>query len=244
VSTSVRQAIAALSLPGGWSWQVVVRPRRRTLGIEVASDGGVLFAVPGDADPAAVAAAVRSRLPRLAKEVRNRQERPSEPVKEFVGGASFAYLGNRYRLKPVSAGEGRRVRLHRGWLELPRPDSAENGARLIAEWYAVCGSRWLSVRMPPLASRVGVSPHAVVAKDLGRRWGAREKDGSIRIHWAVMQLPPTLVDLVLIHELCHLRVPGHGAAFRREVRLALPDADERERWFAQEEHHLWRGASR
>jgi predicted metal-dependent hydrolase len=57
-----------------------------------------------------------------------------------------------------------------------------------------------------------------------------------------MQLPAPLVDLVLVHELCHLRVPGHGAAFRREVRLALPDALALERRFEQEEPLLWRGA--
>ncbi|MFJ2441841.1 YgjP-like metallopeptidase domain-containing protein [Streptomyces sp. NPDC087658] len=53
-----------------------------------------------------------------------------------------------------------------------------------------------------------------------------------------------MVDLVLVHELCHLRAAGHGAAFRREVRLTLPDADALERWFADEEPHLWRGAVR
>ncbi|MFJ2115167.1 MULTISPECIES: hypothetical protein [unclassified Streptomyces] len=44
--------------------------------------------------------------------------------------------------------------------------------------------------------------------------------------------------------MCHLRAAGHGAAFRREVRLTLPDADALERWFADEPPHLWRGAVR
>ncbi|MFF2184063.1 M48 family metallopeptidase [Streptomyces sp. NPDC058155] len=244
MTTSVQQAIAALPVPGEWLWQVVVRPRRRTLGIEVAPDGEVLFAVPADADPAAVADAVRSRLPRLAQEVRRRQERPAEPVKELVGGTGMAYLGRRHRLKLVPAGEGQRVRLYRGWLELPRPDTPDEGVLRIAEWYAVCGSRWLSARIPSLASRVGVTPGPVRVRDLGRRWGALERDGSITVHWATMQLPPALVDLVLVHELCHVRAAGHGAAFRREVRLALADAEERERWFADEEPQLWRGAVR
>jgi predicted metal-dependent hydrolase len=221
-----------------------VRPRRRTLGIEVAPDGGVLFAVPADADPAAVADAVRSRLPRLTREVRRRRKQPAEPVKELIDGASFAYLGRRHRLRLLPPGEDRPVKLRRGWLELPRPDSAEDGARRIAEWYTVCGSRWLSARMPPLASRVGVCAGEVTAHDFGCRWGAREQDGSVRVHWAIMQLPPPLVDLVLVHELCHQRAAGHGAAFRRQVRLALSDADERERWFAEQEPQLWRGAVR
>ncbi|MFF8917097.1 YgjP-like metallopeptidase domain-containing protein [Streptomyces sp. NPDC015032] len=153
MSTPVHQAIAALPVPGEWTWQVVVRPRRRTLGIEVADGGDILFAVPPDADPAAVAQAVRTRLPRLAREVRRRRTRPDEPVKELVGGTGFAYLGRRHRLKLLSSAEAGRVRLHRGWLELPRSRTVDEGARQIAQWYEACGTRWLSGRLPSYASR-------------------------------------------------------------------------------------------
>ncbi|WP_405811753.1 M48 family metallopeptidase [Streptomyces sp. NBC_01520] len=242
--TPVHQAIAALPVPGEWTWQVVVRPRRRTLGIEIGEGGDVLFAVPPDADPAAVAQAVRTRLPRLAREVRRRRTRPGEPVKEVVGGTSFTYLGRRHRLKLLPQDEGSRVRLYRGWLELPRPQTAGEGAHRIAQWYEGCGTRWLAARLPTYASRVGLPTPPVEACDLGPRWGALGQDGSITVHWAVLQLPPSLVDLVLVHELCHLRATGHGAAFRREVRLVLPDADAREELFARVEPGLWRGAIR
>jgi predicted metal-dependent hydrolase len=242
VSASVQQAIASLPVPEEWAWEVVVRPRRRTLGIEVTRDGDVRFAVPADAEPQAVADAVRSRLPRLAEEVRRRQDRAQAPVKQLVGGTGFAYLGRRHRLKIVAAQSARRVRLYRGWLELPQPVTPHEGGRRIAEWYMERGRRWLPARTTSLASRVGVAVPPVTVGDLGRRWGACASSGAISVHWAVMQLPAPLVDLVLVHELCHLRVPGHGAAFRREVRLALPDALALERRFEQEEPLLWRGA--
>ncbi|MEV8227653.1 YgjP-like metallopeptidase domain-containing protein [Streptomyces sp. NPDC079167] len=244
MSTPVHQAIAALPVPGEWTWQVVVRPRRRTLGIEVGERGDVLFAVPTDADPAEVARAVRTRLPRLAREVRRRRTRPDEPVKELVGGTGFTYLGRRHRLKLLPPGDGGRVRLHRGWLELPRPHTADEGARRIAQWYEACGTRWLSARLPSYASRVGLPTPRVEARDLGPRWGALGQEGSITVHWAALQLPPSLVDLVLVHELCHLRAAGHGATFRRQIRLVLPDADAREELFAKAEPGLWRGAAR
>ncbi|MEV5602475.1 YgjP-like metallopeptidase domain-containing protein [Streptomyces sp. NPDC052299] len=244
MSTPVRQAIEALLAPGEWTWDVVVRPRRRTLGIEVDDDGDVLFAVPQDADPAAVAQAVRVRLPRLAREVRQRRTRPDEPVKELVGGTGFSYLGRRHRLKLRAPGEAGRVRLHRGWLELPQPRAADDGARLIVQWYEACGTRWLAARLPSYASRIGVPTPGVEARDLGLRWGALGQDGTITVHWAVMQLPPALVDLVLVHELCHLRAPGHGAAFRRQMRLVFPDVEARERLFDGSEPALWRGAVR
>ncbi|MFC9221088.1 M48 family metallopeptidase [Streptomyces hygroscopicus] len=247
MSASVQQAIASLPVPEEWTWRVVVRPRRRTLGIEVAPDGDVVFSVPGDADPDAVAAAVRSRLPRLAEEVRRRQAVTDEPVKALVSGTEFRYLGRRYRLKRVSADTvsgSCGVWLRQGWMELAWPVTAAEGGRRIAEWYTARGNRWLGARMPPLATRLGVKPRGVVARDTGDRWGACEPDGGIAVHWAVMQLAPALVDLVLVHELIHLRVSGHGARFRHRLRLALPDVDDRERRFEDEAQHLWRGAVR
>ncbi|MEU9878747.1 M48 family metallopeptidase [Streptomyces phaeochromogenes] len=242
MSLSVQSALASLPIPGEWTWQVVVRPRRRTLGIEIQEDGDVLFAVPPDADPQAVAEAVRSRLPRIADEVERRRRAGGEPVKELVGGESFAYLGRRHRLRVVPAEPDRRVRLHQGWLELPRPGSPLEGARLIADWYTARGDRWVATRAAPLAARAGATPRQVTVRDLGERWGACAPDGSITVHWALMQLPPRLVDLVLVHELTHLTVAAHGMAFRRRMRLVLADLEELERLFAQAEPSLWRGS--
>ncbi|MER6556890.1 YgjP-like metallopeptidase domain-containing protein [Streptomyces sp. NPDC001027] len=244
MTTVVEQAIADLPVPRGWRWDVVVRPRRRTLGIEIAEDGRVLFAIPAGADPKEIADAVRGRMPRLAAEVRRRQDlQAAEPARDLIGGESFAYLGRRYRLKLTPDGGSSHVRLRLGWLELPRSRSAAADARPLVQWYSSCGERWLAARLQPLATLAGVrDPAGVEVRDLGRRWGACSPHGAITVHWAVMQLPVALVDLVLIHELCHLRHPGHGSAFRRAVRLALPDVDVRERQFAQEEPRLWRGA--
>jgi predicted metal-dependent hydrolase len=225
-----------------WTWQVVVRPQRRTLGINIQEDGSVLFAVPPDADPQAVAKAVRSRMPRLADEVEQRRRGGGEPIKALVGGASFSYLGRHHRLKVVPAEPGGRVRLHQGWLELPDTGSSQQGARLIAEWYAARGSRWVAARVAPLAERTGVTPGEVTVRDLGQRWGTCEPDGSIALHWALMQLPASLVDLVLVHELTHLKVSAHGAAFRRRMQMVLVDLESLERRFAEAELGLWRGA--
>ncbi|MFI1729958.1 M48 family metallopeptidase [Streptomyces acidicola] len=242
MSITVESAIAALPLPEEWQWQVTVRPKRRTLGIEVTEDGAVLFAVPSDAEPAAVAEAVRARLPRLAAEVHRRGPRAGNPVKELVDGASFAYLGRRHRLRVLTDGTSGRVRLHHGWLELPRPATRQDGARLLADWYAAKGTRWLAGRAVPLAARAGVTPGRIEARDLGMRWGACGPGGHITLHWALLQLSPALIDLVLVHELTHMRTTGHGTRFRNAMRAVLTDFDDLERRFTAAERDLWRGA--
>jgi predicted metal-dependent hydrolase len=48
----------------------------------------------------------------------------------------------------------------------------------------------------------------------GSRWGScTPADGSIRLSTRLQGMPPWVVDYVLVHELAHLLVPGHGPEF-------------------------------
>jgi predicted metal-dependent hydrolase len=48
----------------------------------------------------------------------------------------------------------------------------------------------------------------------GSRWGScTPSDGTIRLSSRLQGMPPWVVDYVLLHELAHLAVPGHGPKF-------------------------------
>jgi predicted metal-dependent hydrolase len=52
----------------------------------------------------------------------------------------------------------------------------------------------------------------------GSRWGScTPVDGSIRLSTRLQGMPSWVVDYVLVHELAHLLVPGHGPDFWAEV---------------------------
>lgn len=53
----------------------------------------------------------------------------------------------------------------------------------------------------------------------GKRWGSCSvADGTIRISSALEEMPPWVVDAVLVHELAHLLVADHSTAFDGWVR--------------------------
>jgi predicted metal-dependent hydrolase len=50
--------------------------------------------------------------------------------------------------------------------------------------------------------------------NMSSRWGScTPSDGSIRISARLREMPTWVLDYVLVHELTHLIVPGHGADF-------------------------------
>jgi predicted metal-dependent hydrolase len=65
---------------------------------------------------------------------------------------------------------------------------------------------WLDGRARPASVRW--------ASNQGARWGScTPVDGTIRLSTRLQGMPSWVVDYVLVHELAHLLVPGHGAEF-------------------------------
>ena len=78
----------------------------------------------------------------------------------------------------------------------------------------------LSTRAARLARRYDLPyPSSVSWSDRQNlRWGScTPGDGSIRISTRLASVPPFVLDYVLVHELAHLVVSGHGPAFERIV---------------------------
>lgn len=71
-------------------------------------------------------------------------------------------------------------------------------------------------RAATLARRFDLpTPHHIRwADDMSTRWGSCTPDtGTVRISTRVAPFPDWVVDYVIVHELCHLLVPGHGDDF-------------------------------
>ncbi len=65
-------------------------------------------------------------------------------------------------------------------------------------------------------------------KKMRTRWGSLSQRGYINLNLALMQLPESLLELVVVHELCHLRHFDHGAGFKQLMSDCLPDWRQRE----------------
>src|SRR5664279_1836733 len=117
----------------------------------------------------------------------------------------------------------------------------ESGHQQIVMWYQKRGTAWLRPRVADWAARLRVEPGTLEVADLGHKWGAATAGGRVRIHWAAMQLRPSLLDYVLAHELAHLREAHHGPAFWQVLGRTLPDYDVRKEELARVGAGLWLG---
>jgi predicted metal-dependent hydrolase len=77
---------------------------------------------------------------------------------------------------------------------------------------------------------MGVHPVAVMFRDPRTRWGSASRQGRLSFSWRLILAPPEALETVVIHELAHLRVFGHGPAFWALVSAQRPDHRTWRRW--------------
>lgn len=153
--------------------------------------------------------------------------------REWVNGESFRYLGSSYRLQlvrkqdePLKLKDGRFL-LQRSVIET---DSKTGAHQAFENFYKEKGLARLNKRVTYFAEKVGVPAGKVSIKDLGYRWASCLKRGDLQFHWKCLMAPPTIIDYIVVHELCHLRHRDHSLAFWNEVDKVLPDYRERKEW--------------
>ena len=81
------------------------------------------------------------------------------------------------------------------------------------------------------ADRIGVEVREVHLRDMRRKWASISTNGRLTLNTDLLDLPETLGEFVIVHELVHLLAPNHGRVFKSFMSAYLPDWEERQ-------HHL------
>ena len=131
----------------------------------------------------------------------------------------------------VSFDEARRVALSKlDWIErtLARVERARDRCReavLAAEHLDRRTARaHLAGRLAALAEEQGFTPGRLSVRNQGTLWGSASPSGRIQLNACLAVVPQDLADYVILHELVHTRVRGHGRAFWAELGRHCPDA--------------------
>lgn len=77
--------------------------------------------------------------------------------------------------------------------------------------------------------RLGRAPTRITLRPLQSIWGSLSARDHMSLDLALILAPPTLLEYVLVHELCHLFERNHGPRFWARVADLLPDYRERQR---------------
>lgn len=243
----VSESAATVHLSGGPIPYTLRRsPRSRGLRLVIHPDRGVVVTIPppgrrGWADPER---RVREFLGEREPWLRRHMERHARDRAELAAhgglrhGAQIRFRGDlhRLRLQPADPG-GRRSRVERVGgadedeivVRVALPDRRST-ATVLEAWLKRRARSEIARDIQRHATALGVAPTAVSIRDQRTRWGSASRQGRLAFSWRLILAPPEALETVVIHELSHLRVFGHGPRFWSLVASRRVDHRVWQRW--------------
>ncbi|AMU93099.1 metal-dependent hydrolase [Sphingopyxis terrae subsp. terrae NBRC 15098] len=212
----------------------LIRSERKTADIVIERSGDVIVRAPVGIEDEKIREVVADRALWVHRSLAEWEDlNASRRHRPLVQGQGFAYLGRSYRLKFVPDSDVP-LRLKNGRWELSEDFVARDGEaaarKAFRDYYIAKGMQIFSERLRQLAPLVGVKPGEVAVKELGYHWASCGTGGAMNFHWKTLMAPQTVIDYIVVHELCHLRHRDHSDAFWNEVDKVLPRYRERKEW--------------
>lgn len=207
------------------------RGQRNTIGLAIDAHG-LRVTVPRWSTVAAADAVVQAKadwvLRKLADVAQHRLAQHS--ARQTWGeGARLAWLGGWLHLRlgraPTQATRHPRVQVWGDELWVNLPDGATEAQRreAVRAWAAQVAHAHFVQRLNHFAPQVQVCWSRLCLTNASTRWGSAKSDGTIRLHWRLMQFAPEVLDYVVVHELSHLRHMDHSPRFWAVMATVVPD---------------------
>lgn len=129
------------------------------------------------------------------------------------------------------------LRDQRAWIEKQRrrqvPRLGLEGLA-VSESAARVGARELvSALAEEEAERLGVAYRRIRIGGQRTLWGSCSPGGTLSFNWRLALAPAEVLDYVVVHELCHLRVPNHSRDFWGLVETRRPHWREQRAWLRE-----------
>ena len=161
-------------------------------------------------------------------------------------GGLVSYRGELHRVRLVRDGlRGRRSSVERSGAEggdelVLNLASGERRPveRILAAWFRERADEAISRAVTAHAGALRVSPTRVDIRDPRSRWGSASRHGRLMFSWRLILAPPGSLETVVVHELAHLRIFGHGPAFWALVAARRPTHLADRAWLRRHAHTL------
>jgi predicted metal-dependent hydrolase len=210
-----------------------VRMRRaRRYILRVCSDGALRVTIPRGGSRAEALRFAQRHLSWAERE-RARLLAARRPPIQWTEGTSIAIDG-----EPVSiVRDGDVVRA--GTIAVRVPIDQTNLRPAIESALRAEAKRTLTSQLLALAARHGLTVTRVTIRNQRSRWGSCAHGARIALNFRLLQMPPSIREYILLHELMHLRHPNHSRRFWTAVQAVCPAFRDAERWLKKHGQDLF-----
>ena len=214
--------------------------RRRTVQIRVPKEDCLDLAAPTGMPWAKIRQLVETKRTWILRQAHRLEIAADNPANaSLTHGATLLYQGTPHTLLLLADGTGNpsvtyshcAISVHLS--ELIGHNNDPVVCSSLKKWYVKQAQQQLLERTMYWAAQIGVNPSRISLRDQKTRWGSCSSRGAISYNWRIIMAPPSVLDYLVVHELCHMLHPNHSSTYWQEVARWLPDFRDLRRWLRQ-----------
>ena len=215
----------------------VVRSRRRTAALHIVGNK-LEVRVPSHLRDENIIEILQTKKSWISKKVVELKEVQIPKPKEFINGEEFLFLGQTYRLK-VQEGYQVGIELSERYMltTVRTSDTGEKRKEKIKKyleyWYRSRAKEKFLEKIYHYSKLIGVSYKGFRLGSFKSKWGSCDSRHKLTFNWNLIKAPHSIIDYVVIHELCHIIQLNHSKIFWQEVEKYDPKYKEHRAWLRE-----------
>jgi predicted metal-dependent hydrolase len=88
------------------------------------------------------------------------------------------------------------------------------------------------------SKRIGVIVKRIAIKNLRNRWGSLTENGVLNLNMNLVKAPEDVIDYIILHELCHLKIKEHSHHYWDLVHKFMPNYQDEVEWLKMNGNNL------
>ena len=211
----------------------LIRKRVKNVRVTVLPpDGAVRVTAPKLFPEALIKAFLSERADWIRKHQAAIQKKHANEPKRFETGETVLLFGTAYPLlvREHQKKNGAALEDGRVVLSLRTDADAKRREAILFDWYRERLKTGIDYALPLWSEKTGLVPSGVSIRNMSSRWGScNTKTGHITLNLQLVKYPLPCLEYVILHELAHLKVHGHGADFKAILDQYMPSWRERKK---------------
>lgn len=220
----------------------IIKRNRKTMEIQIQSDGSLRVLVPKGLKVEKVRRAIEEKENWIAKKIKEIKKRETLEVPVFKNGELHYGFGNQKPLIFLEIPDSKKLRARltgKGFAVSGQDFSQDRVREALERWYRLQTEKRISYYVKKYRNSLP-RPTQVQIKTQKKRWGSCNHKGKVMFNWKLSMAPAWVLEYLVVHELSHIEEFNHSKNFWNLVRATYPRSEEARNWLKENQWKLQR----
>jgi predicted metal-dependent hydrolase len=216
----------------------IVRSRRKKTSEIIVDEENVIVRAPYDKSIEEINDIVREKANWIrTKQLEYKSASPEIVKPVFQEGSTLPYLGVNYPFRIINGQKendrDESIKLMNGVFLIFSKSSRLSKKRiesLYNEWLFGKAEFTFEQKTKVYCVELRIQPPQVIIKNLKNRWGSATKDNVINLNVNLLKAPESVIEYIILHELCHLKIKEHSHHFWDSLHKFMPGYQDQVDW--------------